>query len=118
MQQLLKQRNKIVGLLLGSFAILCLAAVLWQQMKASPRHKGTVVISVDGIEQRLPITLDLQREIKTETGYNQLEIKDGKVRMTEASCPDHICVKTGEICCAHQTIACLPNKVLIYIEEK
>ena len=28
---------------------------------------------------------------------NVCEIKDGKVKMTEASCPDHVCIRQGTI---------------------
>ena len=29
--------------------------------------------------------------------YIQKIIKDGKVKMTEASCPDHVCIRQGTI---------------------
>jgi len=116
---LLKQRNKFMGGILAGLALLCLGWLGWQQLRSlPPRHQGTVVISVDGKEQRLPLTINQQRKISTPQGSNLVVIKDGKVSVTQADCRDHICVQTGTICCPGQTIACLPHKLLIYIEGK
>lgn len=46
-------------------------------------------------------------------GTNVCEIKDGKAKMTEADCPDHLCLKQRAIGSAGGTIVCLPNKVVI-----
>lgn len=52
-------------------------------------------------------------EIFSEKGYNKLEISGGRVRMTEASCPDKNDVLVGEISKPNQTIVCLPNRVFV-----
>ena len=54
--------------------------------------------------------------IKTEYGYNLIEVGDGKIRVVEASCPDKIDVKQGYISKIGETIVCLPNKMLIEIK--
>jgi hypothetical protein len=44
-------------------------------------------------------------------------IKDGRAYISEATCPDLICVRTGyadEL----KSIVCLPNEVTVSIEEK
>lgn len=46
-------------------------------------------------------------------GTNVLEILDGQARMTEADCPNHLCVKQGPVRCSGQSIVCLPNKVTV-----
>ncbi len=77
----------------------------------------TVVVTVDGEEYaRLPLNEDKELTIKTEHGTNVLVIKDGKAYISEASCPDKICVKTGtadEV----KSIVCLPNKVTVRVES-
>ena len=47
---------------------------------------------------------------------NKIEIKDGRVRMLEASCPNHLCIRQGWISLEGQSIVCLPNKVVVRIE--
>lgn len=49
---------------------------------------------------------------------NVCEIKDGKVKMTEASCPDHVCIRQGTIDAPGETVVCLPNKVVLEIVSK
>ena len=41
------------------------------------------------------------------------EIKDGKVTMIEATCPDHYCMKQKAVDEHGGSIICLPNKVVI-----
>ena len=48
-------------------------------------------------------------------GTNTIEIKDGKVRMIEAHCPNHLCVHQGWIGLEGQSIVCLPNKVTVSV---
>ena len=43
-------------------------------------------------------------------------VKDGKVSVTEADCPDKVCVNTGEISKSGDTIVCLPHKLVVEIE--
>ena len=49
--------------------------------------------------------------------YNLLVIQDGKADVTEASCPDGICVNHRAISKQGQSIVCLPNKVVVEIEN-
>ena len=48
-------------------------------------------------------------------GTNTIEIMDGKVRMTEAECPNHLCVRQGWISFSGQSIVCLPNELSVTI---
>jgi len=48
--------------------------------------------------------------------YNILTIQDGKASITEASCPDLLCVKERPIDQTQERIICLPNRVEIFIE--
>ena len=42
-----------------------------------------------------------------------VEVKSGKVRISESDCHDKICEKTGFISSPMQTIVCLPNRISI-----
>ena len=44
-------------------------------------------------------------------------IKDGTVKMSQADCPDKLCVKNRNIHYNHETIVCLPNKVVLEIMD-
>ena len=49
------------------------------------------------------------------SGTNTIEIKDGRVRMLEAECPNHLCVHQGWVRFEGQSIVCLPNKVTVSV---
>ena len=50
--------------------------------------------------------------VDAETGSNTIEIKDEAIRVTEADCPDHICMERGA-CSGGAPIVCLPNRLVI-----
>ncbi|NLT09114.1 MAG: NusG domain II-containing protein [Ruminococcus sp.] len=67
--------------------------------------------------------LDLNSEkdrtfrIEDERGWNEVTIKDGRISITDADCPDHTCVKTGELRSEYVPIVCLPHKLMIRFAE-
>ena len=48
-------------------------------------------------------------------GTNLLVIRDGTASVTEADCPDKLCVGMGKIRYSGQSIICLPHEVVISI---
>lgn len=70
---------------------------------------GTVVAQYDlGVDQ----TIRLENG---QGGYNILVITEGYADITEASCPDKVCVEQRAISRAGEAITCLPNKTVISI---
>ena len=71
-------------------------------------------ISVDG-KVYGEYSLKDKQEIKIgDTNICRIE-EDGTVSMTEADCPDQLCVKQGKIKEFGESIICLPNKVVLEI---
>lgn len=100
-------------------AVLLAAAALLFAGREFFASRPAVMVSVwvDGAET---MTLDLNQDddIVIENGNgqtNHLIIEDGKAFLTEASCPDKLCVRQGAISETGQTIACAPNRVSITI---
>ena len=50
--------------------------------------------------------------VEGENGVNRITVRDGKVAVTEADCPDHYCMKRG-FCDGGTAIVCLPNRLVI-----
>lgn len=50
--------------------------------------------------------------------YNIIEVHDGKIGITSASCPDKICVHQGFIDSPMLPVTCLPNSVVITVHEQ
>lgn len=78
---------------------------------------ASVEVIVDGaIYGTYPLDVDkeipIQKDGKT---TNLLVIKDGKADVTEADCPDKLCVHQKAISKTNETIVCLPNKVVVQV---
>ncbi len=67
---------------------------------------------------RLPLTSDTLLTLKGNTGTIRIESANGKVRVSESSCPLKICVRTGWIKNAGEAIICVPNSMIIEVEGK
>ena len=82
-------------------------------------HDAKAVVTIDGeMYGSFPLAIDIVEKIELPDGsYNLLEIKDGKADITEASCPDGICVNHRAVNKQSQSIVCLPNKVVVEIES-
>lgn len=48
--------------------------------------------------------------------YNTVTVERGRICVSEASCPDHVCVNTGWISDGAIPIVCLPNELVIKVE--
>lgn len=77
----------------------------------------TVVVRVDGeAVWSAPLGKDGETLVETAGGANRVAIKDGRVYILHADCPDRLCVKQGGISRPGQVIACLPNRLAVTIE--
>lgn len=96
--------------------IVVFALILWAGMYFVRRgHYGTVRITVNGEEYG---TYSLAKDQVIQINdTNVCEIKDGEIHMTEANCPDHLCMKQKAVDSTGGTIVCLPNKVVIEGEK-
>ena len=109
-----KRKNDL--LLLGLLLLVGLVLAIF--VFAGRKTGGLVVVTVDGKE----VYSHLLNEDTTETisgvdgGYNTITIKDGQVAVTEADCPDGLCMNTGFISTSDQSIICLPHKLVVSIE--
>ena len=63
-----------------------------------------------------PLNEDREVRYALENGdYNIVVIKDGEVSVTEASCPDQICVRHGPTDQTADPIVCLPNSLVVEV---
>ena len=97
----------VIGIILfGSVAAIVI-------MNFSGSGRRTAVIRCGDVRQELSLDMDgLFRFDGIDAGF---EVKNGKIRLTEASCPDKICEKTGYIGSSGQSIICVPNKITVSV---
>lgn len=112
------KKNDII--LIGVILILALAAYAGMNfLQGTNTHNAEAVVLIDGVEYgRYPLNADVIERIELpDGGYNVLEIKEGKADVTEASCPDGICVSHRAVSKQNQSITCLPNKLVVEIQN-
>lgn len=109
----MKRKDIILIILLLLIAAGGMFAVKFLQSGEGAR----VVIRVDGSEYgSYPISEDQVIPIDNSYGHNLVVIKNGAVQMQEADCPDLICVKHAAISHNHETIICLPHRLVVEVE--
>lgn len=98
--------------------ILGIALISFGTIKFFEKTGKEVVVTVDGHEKfRAGLSENKTYEVLRKKGHNIVEIKDGKVTMKEADCPDQICKNHKAIDKAGETIVCLPHKVVVEIKS-
>jgi len=110
-----KKKRADLILIVSMLAIACILFAF----RYFTRSTGAVAaIYVDG-RRIAEYSLSEDREILLNSqggGYNVLVIKNGQADITDADCPDRICVDSPSIKYNGESITCLPNKTQIVIE--
>ena len=105
-------KTKTWILLLAALLVICLLLTVPVFLPredatcAEVRSQGQIVRTVD---------LRIDQEFTVDTpngGHNVVTVKNGKIAVTEANCPDHYCMDRG-FCSSGAQIVCLPNQLVI-----
>ncbi len=111
--------KKTVFLITACAVVFLASAVISVVMLNAP--SGDIVkIKSDG---ELLYTIDLSKSpnktivVEYNGKKNTLEIKNHKIRVLEADCPDKVCVNAGWLDSTAIPIICLPNKLIIEYEN-
>ena len=103
----------LVSVVIGVILLAILGILLFR------KSGNTVKVTVDGKTfGEYSLNVDRTVEIKSEFGSNLLVIKDGKAYVEQASCPDGICSSHRPISYDGESIICLPNKVVVLIDDQ
>ena len=82
-------------------------------LKPREEAKFAQIISDGQTVMTLSLAIDQQITVPSPLGgSNTVTVKDGTVGVTDASCPDHYCMKRG-MCSGGTQIVCLPNRLII-----
>jgi len=108
--------NKFWLAVLGSTVIVFAALALFLMQspvsQACIYSNGNLIERLDlsGIAEPYTITVD------SGSGVNVITVERGRIRVSEADCPDGSCVRQGWISGGVTPIVCLPNRLLIALE--
>lgn len=98
-------------------ALLLAALLVLTVFRLAAKNGAYAVISRDGREiMRLSLSVDTERVIPSDNGgFNTVRISEGRVSVSEASCPDGICARHKPIRATNESIVCLPNRLTVYV---
>ena len=107
-------------LVLAIAAVACVGLVATRLMGANTNADTATVVIRDGEQNvyELPLTQNTTKSVTTDLGTNLIEIKDGRVHVEEADCPNQDCVHQGWIDAAGEQIVCLPHKLTVDIVDE
>lgn len=75
-----------------------------------------VVVRVNGeVIDQFDIGSDIKKVYETEQGFNEIIINSGKAYISDADCPDSICVNTKHAEKNGDSVVCLPNRFSIEV---
>ena len=103
------------------FVVLLALTLLLTAMAFGLRGKvgGTARIYVDNVlVKELDLSQNQRYALETDGGYNIIVVQNGSVKVEDADCADHTCVRQGSINRTGQTIICLPHGVKIVVAGK
>lgn len=95
------------------FLLLIIASFAGMFYTREALSQGAVVVIEVGGKAVFTASLNTDREVLVEGlhGRSIVQIRNGKVRMKESRCNNHICMKQGWI--TRGTIVCLPNSIVV-----
>lgn len=112
-------QTKIWIVILFALALLAVLGLLLARHFASPAV--TARITVDGelyreIDLRA-VTIPYEFTVETAFGSNTVRVEHGQICVTDADCPDGICVQRGWARDSLLPIVCLPHRLVIQLED-
>ena len=110
--------NYTRDLILVAVLLVAALALFFVMRSLQARDTGTgaqAVVTVDGKEiGRYP--LKKNGTFPLNGGTNILVVENGEAWVSEANCPDKVCMGMGKISRNGEFIACLPNRLLVVVE--
>ena len=108
----------IIILIFSTIAIICavityLSAARTGGTCAEIYSDGKLLYTINLREVSSPYEIPIEYDGK----YNTVLIENGCISVSDASCPDKLCIKSGRIKNSSYPIVCLPNKLVIKIDE-
>ena len=100
-------------LLIVALAVVCLLA--WPIVAAARTSGESVEISGPAGMTVVSLSEDRTLHVSGRSGELTVVVEGGAVRVDEAECPDHVCVKTGAVSASGSLVACVPNEVVIRV---
>ncbi|MBQ6609804.1 MAG: NusG domain II-containing protein [Oscillospiraceae bacterium] len=113
-----KERKKYIRdlILVGALLIAALLVLLVIRNRQERKTGTDAVVTVRTADRDAVYPLNKDGVFSLNGGTNTLVIENGEAWVSEANCPDKVCMGMGKISKNGEFIACLPNQVIIVVE--
>lgn len=113
----MKHKRLLWGLLLLAVLLGLLALIFrhWDSGNiANVYQNGLLIRSIDLSQVTEPYSFTVTDDQGHE---NTIQVESGRIRVSQANCPDQICVNTGWLETGIEPIVCLPARLVIRLEK-
>ena len=73
-------------------------------------YRGNLILTID-------LSIDNDYTVLGDNGNVLIKVSDGKIRVVDENSPLHLCSRQGYISKGYESIVCLPNKIVITIDD-
>lgn len=109
----------IIIIAVVSVAFLALFVFMGNSQAEEEKADKIISVQIGGREvDSIPLIPENEGKVfryKTKLGYNIVEIKNQKVHIREADCPDQLCIHQGYIDEPGEILVCLPHQMVVEI---
>ncbi len=101
---------------------ICFVVIIFIFYPVFFQKKGPAYVTVyqnGTVYCKYPLAEDRTISVTDDNGYyNLILINNNVVKMSDAECPDKLCIKQGAVSKNGESIICLPNKVVVQISSE
>jgi len=115
MRQLFKYFSRGDWVIIGVLLIIAGIGLLLNLQRNLSKGVSVTIVYRNHLLYRLPLNKDQSLSVRGDSGGLVLQIKGGKVWVSQSRCPHKICMHMGKISRPGQLIVCVPNRIIISI---
>ena len=108
-----KSDIKLIIILIVFLLLLCLVIYIFKDdgmKQAKVYYKDKIILTID-------LNKNGTYEVEGYNGNVKFLVENNKIKVLEENSPKHICSYQGFISESYQTLVCLPNKIIVKIEN-
>lgn len=112
--------NKVDKITISIILLILLLVIIFQKLNSNNLNKEAIIYYENKIVKKINLNINKKQEFDVQ-GYNgniHIIAKKGKIKVTDEISEKNLCSKQGYISSSHEMIVCLPNKIVIKIEDK
>ena len=116
----MRRKNILWALVFVCTCAVCAAFILFAAQTAKPAKTAVIYIGNEAVRtvELANVPEPYEFDISGADGTNRIRVEQGRIRVTEADCPDKVCVNQGWIENTYTPIVCLPHKLTIEVKSE